>query len=319
MKEVIYLDTNYIHSYISQFEDGLVTSTDTESTEEISEQHELQKGSETESFIEGKFKLGEIEIPLFFKSPTGEISVGINPIFSSGESISLSQLESGKEIISKKLHDDALKRFEDHMRRNRKFITQLSSIQQGDFLKIKSRFQIVDFNYMKNAFDSDKLTKITFYEQDQCIKKTRQNIDQLKGQEKALERGKLKKLEIGYKDERKKFGEDIQFVHEVLEYISYILPSESFLIAENILLPLKPEFLRESSKYLTFKYGAKKSITEITIVGKVTRKVEDVELPDFKGEYAHLEFGEIVNFLLNTIGILQKDNFIVSPIAIYFE
>jgi len=319
VKEVIYLDTNYLHSYISQIEDGLITNMNKESTEEITEQNELQKGSQTESFIEGKFSLGEIEIPLLFKSPTGEVSSGISPIFSSNERISLSQLESGREIISKKLHDDALKRFEEYMENKQLFNTQISDIKQGDYINIKSRFRIIDFNYMKKAFNPDKLVELMYYEQEQEIKKFKNKIDQLKGQEKTLNRQKLKEIESKHNKEKKITEEDFKFLQGVLEYISDILPSDSFLLADNLLLPLKSSFLRESSKDLTFKYGAKKSTIDITIVGKVTRKVDDVELPEFKGNHAHLEFGEILYFLLNTIGILQKGNYIVSPIAIYFE
>lgn len=186
MKEVIYLDTNYLHSYISQIEDGLITNMNKESTEEITEQNELQKGSQTESFIEGKFSLGEIEIPLLFKSPTGEVSSGISPIFSSNERISLSQLESGREIISKKLHDDALKRFEEYMENKQLFNTQISDIKQGDYINIKSRFRIIDFNYMKKAFNPDKLVELMYYEQEQEIKKIQKQDRPVKGARKNV-------------------------------------------------------------------------------------------------------------------------------------
>lgn len=97
------------------------------------------------------------------------------------------------------------------------------------------------------------------------------------------------------------------------------LPTATFLLAENLLVPLKQKFLRESSKDLTFKYGSKNMDLKIVIVGKITRQVTDVTLPDFSQEYSFLEFGEVVNYLLKEIGVLQKNNFIVSPIAIYFE
>jgi len=320
VKDLIYLDTDYIHSFISQIEGGLPTNIDLETGEEIAEENELQTGSGRETTIGGKLTLGELEIPLVFKAPSGELSASIKPTITSSERISLSQLESGREIISKKLHDDALKRFEEYMEEAKLFKTSINNVKQGEFIKIESHFQIVDFNFMKKAFDPEKILSFVYHDQEENLKQLKEKVSELKnGKERNLARAQLRELENKILTGKKNDKNVFTFLKISLEYMLDFLPTATFLLAENLLVPLKQKFLRESSKDLTFKYGSKNMDLKIVIVGKITRQVTGVTLPDFSQEYSFLEFGEVVNYLLKEIGVLQKNNFIVSPIAIYFE
>lgn len=319
MKELIYLDTEYVHSFIAQSEGGLPTTVDTERTEEITEQNDKEINKGTESFIEGKFKLGELEIPLLFKSPTGEITAGIKPINNSSERVSLSQLESGKEIISKKLHDDALERFENNISKEGNLTEELHEAKEGDFVKITSKFKIIDFGYLKKAFNGEKLIEFQFHDTEKELKSLEEELKKLEGKQKGLLKTQLAAMKKEMEQKKKEQLDTFTFLSSGLEYITDILPSESFLMADNIFVPLKDEFLRESSKDLTFKYGAFESRMKVNILGKITRIVDNVELPDFNGKFDFLQIGELVNFMLHSVGVLNKGDYLISPIAIYFE
>lgn len=319
MKELIYLDTEYVHSFIAQTEDGLPVTTDLERTEELQESNEKETSSGTESKLEGKFKLGELEIPLIFKSPTGELIANIKPTNNARDAVSLTQLESGKEIISKQLHDNALEKFEDYLDKNGRLHSNISIAGEGDFIKIISNFSIIDFKYLKEIFSPEKILNFIFFDFDTQIENAKQQMAKMEGKQKTAIRMHIEKQERETEKLKKEQQQTFEFLNEALDYLVDVLPSNAFLLAKGMIVPLKPDFLRESSKDLTFKYGASEPNAKISIVGKVTRIIEDVSLPDFQGQYDFLKVGEIVNYLLNSIGVLSKGDYLISPIAIYFE
>lgn len=142
--------------------------------------------------------------------------------------------------------------------------------------------------------------------------------ERLEGKQKQLARAKVKSEEQRLKKEKQEHFGSLQFLENALSYIIDILPTVSYLIGDNILVPLKKDYLREGSKDLTFKYGTSSGL-EINILGKVTRVIDDVEIPDFNQDFDYMKIGEIVNFILNSIGVLDEGDYLISPIAIYFE
>lgn len=318
LKELIYLDTEYVHSFIAQTEGGLPTNIDSEKSEEIREQSDSESSRGADSFIEGKFKLGEFEIPLLFKTPTGEISTGIKPNFKSTEKVSLSQLESGKEIISKILHDNALEKVESGLIEKNVLLRNVHEAEAGKYIKIKTPFKIIDFDYLKKAFAPDKLPDLIFSDLDKTFESLKSETKRLEGKQKQLAKAQVKSEEQRIRKEKKEQVDSLKFLESALNYITDIIPTVSYLVGDNILVPLKKDYLREESKDLTFKYGTSSGL-KINILGKVTRIIDDVEIPDFDQDFDYMKIGEIVNFILNSIGVLDEGDYIISPIAIYFE
>jgi hypothetical protein len=314
------MDTEFLNSFIAQTYDGLVTETSMESAEGVYEDSILEQGENSNSFIEGRFKTGELDIPLILKSPSGELVTRIQPGTYSSEKVTLSQTESGKEIISKKLHDNALSKFEDFLYENEILKEDNSTVVEGDFIKIKSEFQIVDFSYLENIINPEKLTEFTHLE-------SLENIKNVENQFKAAQKSELKNhlknqlklLKSKVDDEIKSFKEQLQIIKSAIEYIQDILPSSSFIKMKNILLPLKEEFLRGSSKDIVFKYGGKNTNVDLTLVGKVTKKITETELPKFDNHFEFYQFSELINYVLSSMNILNKGDYIVSPISLYFE
>ncbi|MEK5272596.1 hypothetical protein NSR00_17945 [Aeribacillus sp. FSL K6-8394] len=314
MKEIIYLDTGVIHSYIAQQFDGLPTETSNERGEEINDTNEKEYGYKSGTSLETKIKSGKFEIPVLLKTPEGELKLTLQPGRFSSEKAVISQTETGKEIISKQLHDNALETF---IKNNEFYSTEDPNIE-GKFVKCVSEFKIIDFKYLKNILQSDKLLEFMFIEQEEEMKKMKNDVDQDNGKHKTILREALNHYRSELSNSKKIMKSQLDFIEKAISYLNDILPTESFMIMRDAIAPLKKEYLRETAKELMFKYGASSSSIHVTIVGKVTNKIKSVKIPDLTKD-PFFEFPNIINAVLHPLGVINEGNLIISPIAIYFE
>ncbi|MCG2990856.1 hypothetical protein, partial [Escherichia coli] len=84
----------------------------------------------------------------------------------------------------------------------------------------------------------------------------------------------------------------------------------------NKIAPLKNNFLRETAKELMFKYGEESEDIKINMIAKVTRVISSTSMPDLSQGDPFFEFPQILNAILGPIGIINKGDLVVSPIAI---
>jgi hypothetical protein len=320
LKELVYLDTSFIHSFIAQNNDGLPTNISREMNEEVSESKELEQGFKSGSFIEGKFTVGEFEIPLLFKSPSGGLVSRVQPGNFSSEKITLSQLESGREIISKQLHDNALSQFEKYLTDKNLAKDISDNPKPGDYIKVTSSFKIIDFKYLQTVLDPDSLIEFAFNESEEGLKKLKEEISNIKNsKEKQVRLAELRHIENELKNAKSSMKKQFDFLIKALSYLSKILPTDSFVLMNKIISPLKNEYLREKPQELLFKYGGGTSSIEVTLIGKVTKEITKTKMPDLNSVDALYEFPSVVNAVLHEISLINTGDFIVSPIAIYFE
>ncbi|MDL5023339.1 DUF6414 family protein [Bacillus velezensis] len=315
MKEIIYIDTDLLHSYLAQSNGGLILETSNERGEEAKDISEKQAGYRSRTALDTKFKTGNFEIPLFLKTPEGEIAVKIEPGKHSSEKIAISQTESGKEIISKQLHDNAL---EDFIKEN-DFKSKCE--KSGELVKIVDSFNIIDFNYLLKILQPDTLIDFMMKEYEDELHKLKESLKTAEGTsaEKQQMRRDLRSLEQEFTRTKDTQIKEFQYTEKTLMYLNDILPTESFLLMKNILTPLKNKFLRESAKELMFKYGRGKDNIKVTLIGKTTSIVDNVEVPNFNGNNFLFEIPNVLNSVFGPLGILKKGDCIISPIAIYFE
>ena len=85
---------------------------------------------------------------------------------------------------------------------------------------------------------------------------------------------------------------------------------------DKFILILSEEFMREKAKDLMLKYDNGKSI-EIVAIGKITRRINKSSNMSFKT--LHSLTANAFEFFLQSTNLAKKDDFIVSPIAVYFE
>lgn len=315
MKEIIYIDTNILHSFLAQNNGGLILETSNERGEEAKDINEKQAGYQSRTALNTKFKTGAFEIPWFLKTPEGEIAVTFEPGKHSSEKIAISQTESGKEIISKQLHDNALEEF---IREN-EFENKCEKV--GDLVKIEGTFKIIDFDYILKMFQPDTILDFMmkeFEDQLEVLKETAKTVEGNKTQHQQIKR-EIRNFEQQMQQQKAKQKKDFEYTEKTIRYLNDILPTASFLLMKNIITPLKNEFLRETAKELMFKYGRGKDDIKVTLIGKTTSIVDNVETPNFQGSDFLFEIPAILNSVLSPLGILNQGDCIISPIAIYFE
>lgn len=317
MKEIIYLDTGVLHSYIAQYSGGLPNSSSHEQTQEVKDSYEQNEGYNSRSSIRAIINSGKVEIPLIFSTPEGTIEGVFQPGKLASEKAIMSQTESGKEIISKQLHDNALEEFEGYLS-DKELIHNLTDEEiEGKFIKITSSFKIIDFVYLQKIIQPDKLTELMFKnEQDEIEKMKNENHKTTDAKLKASQKALIQQIQNKLKQQHVHYKDLFTFFDKSLNYLNDILPTNSFIKMNTVIAPLKENYLRENTSELMFKYGGNTKVTA-TMIAKVTSKITSVEIPNIEKEPL-FEFPKILVGVLNPLGVIDQGDVVVSPIAIYF-
>ncbi|MBP1312356.1 hypothetical protein JOD82_005501 [Paenibacillus sp. 1182] len=298
MKEIIYLDTNFLNSFMAQTHRGLPSN----STHEQFEQDTRTDSSATKRQgthdVTAQLNTGSVNIPFISVSPNGTVTYKYSANNQADEVFSLTQLEAGKEIISKQLHDNSLIEFENYLETiNIETITNVNEPNLenlfGKYVKVSADFSIFDFDYLKSIADPNALIEV--------MKQTNPHA------------------QSGDVEETKKMFE---LIGSFIEYLGNILPTNLFLRQGLFISPLKKEHLRESSSELNFKYGGGSKL-QIHVLAKATRVFEDLNIDMFEGN-SNLEqlssmMSGVTEMILKTVSAIKKGDIILSPVAIYFE
>jgi hypothetical protein len=326
MKELIYLDTNFLNSFIAQKEGGLP---ETKSYEAHDQEGKIQGNTQA---IDSGHKLGvdgksgNINVKGIFESPSG----GANYVYNRGtvttENVQMSELEAAKEIVSKKLHDNALADFESYLDEKnilKNILAFEDGVSNGSFIKIKSSFRLIDIEFLKNAF-GQTLVDVMDAANKQEIEEKINGIDltDLNKGQKGSEKRRLQK-----ENEREQNGikNNFAMVQEIFNYLSTVLPSDTLIKMGHFVAPLKIRFLRENADELNFKYGADNPEINITLLGKVSRRFENLVDPNIIAEETGAfeqvvdSMNEAIQHIFDLTNLIESGDYIVSPVAIYFE
>ncbi|MUG68669.1 hypothetical protein GNP94_22110 [Paenibacillus campinasensis] len=316
MKELIYLDTAFLHSFIAQQHKGLPISYSTEFQESETKSDTQGKSGELQNEVRAEFKTGEFSIPGILNSPSGTTEYKLGHTKSTNAAITLTQLEAGKEIISKQLHDDAFQQFEDYLKEN-SLVTQVNdnhTWRNGEYVSLRKPFAIYDIAHIKNIFNPEGIGVAMEFALSASIQHERARLEA--AAEKDF-KSKLRGFEQSEKKEYEAIKKELGKFRQIIDYFESLLPSPTFIKSGNVICPLKHDNLRESASLLNFKYGQDEKIP-INILGKYTRRFDQyVDLASTFGP-----IGEAINqfdSVFEILGIIKKGDRIVSPIAIYFE
>lgn len=319
LKELIYLDTSFLHSFIAQSNGGLPQTTQVEKQEQVTESSQKSTGFSARNFTELEGDTGSIGIPGILKAPSGKMRVRLQPGKNSSETISLTDLESGKEIISKQLHDNALELFEEYLSSGEGLYDLSASDLEGKYVKLTSEFKLIDFVYLNKIIQKDTLLYFMYEQRATEIAATKELLKGMpNGEEKKLQREEINRQQKQFEQEKTLMEQQFDDLEKALNYLMALLPNESFLLMENALAPLKKNYLRESANELMFKYGGVESKIKVTMLGKVTQNLQSITMPTFAQD-PFSEFPDFVTNLLGSLGIVKEGDKIISPVAIYFE
>lgn len=292
IKDFIYLDKDYLNSYISQINDGNIISkiyTNIFNTSKLEEhipetkEYTTNTGAETNAYI--------------FK---GNYS-GNYKYTTEGTKNSFLETELGKEILFKQIHDNAFENLLSYVKA-KNLLCNEQNISFNKYILTNKTFKILDLNYLISLFNND-MADIYNYILKEEFKNTEFSSNK-----------SSKELEKTLNLELKNQGEILKYLSKMLNYINLLMPSSIILVDENFLIPLKQDYLRESGKSIFFKYNH----TKLNILGKITRQYEN--LLSHNIENNNNVFNQIIPLINNifaSFDINLENKYIISPVAIY--
>lgn len=305
MKEIIYLNTGFLHSFMAQSNKGLPLSLTLENTQQDTRTSSEVVKKDNQREVSAQVNSGTINLPFVVSSPSGNGSYKSLNKTNIEDVYSLSQLDAGKEIIAKQLHDNALNEFENYLIEEDSldvidFKTN-STDYLGKYVKITSEFKVVDIDYISRITDKDKLIDFLNLHTTQISSK---------GGEKR----------VGYNQDFKLAELGIKQFGAFIAYMKIALPTNIFLNQKGYISPLKDEYLRESGAELNFKYSTNSKI-KITVLGRATRVFDgfDPNILDDELNEVSVALGSMMNIIYNKFKIIKNGDVIISPIAVYFE
>ncbi|HDX9590756.1 TPA: hypothetical protein ROX98_003811 [Bacillus pseudomycoides] len=224
----------------------------------------------------------------------------------------------------------ALNEFEDYLHKNSSLVNfneqkDSEELAPGTYVKFTSSFQPINFDVVQKMIN-DKFIKFLFNKLEEAKNVEVQTILE---QTLTLEQRTvfLNELEKTYENMVSVQKNKIHSVKDMLVYIKEAIPYSSFIKMDNCLIPVKECYLTESIGELAFKYGSADASIEITLIGKITKKINKKEINSL--DYSNLvdkqpskilhEFLGFPTNLLGGFGVVAANNFIISPVAMYFE
>ncbi|NSB15813.1 DUF6414 family protein [Clostridium beijerinckii] len=303
MRHFVYLDTDTLNSYLSQINGGLLKSIVNESKDEVAT-------TKNENTSPGKSNF--------------TTEVGFKPIlnlkFSEDKDVinttnTLSQIETGRELIEKILHDNSLDQFSIYLDSNN-LIIDSSIAKVGDYVEFEDEFSIRDLDYLYELF-SDEFV-------DFCIENTRKESknfvesEEIRLKNITNKNTLLKEIRKQSDELVKSQSEGLKQTRKMLNLARSIMPFSKYIISNNCVMPLVDKYLRNSTDNIRFTYSGK-----MHVIGRYTSDLKDAFARE--GEIRN-EFDKVLDSIDKVFEALYKDTLgldesmkIVIPIALYFE
>jgi len=283
MKEFIYLNTDYINSFLAQKYNGIPTSTENETSKSIEKTKTEQTGYKTHK---KSYSLGIPDVIAVTKEIQPQRYEEINQ---------LSNTSFGREMITKILHDNSYDLFfnnidlekytliEDYMRIYD--LTAIADVMGQEFLDI--------FRYNTPSVEEILSTLNRSQRRDSKIKK------------------EAKKMENQNKEELR----DIELAIKAIKLLSKLFPSDVYVYIQNYFIPFKRRFFREEISSINYIYTSK-----TTIMGRVTGTIGNVLRPKYNNEFdaAINSLYDVGIEGLKLLGINENANILI-PISWYSE
>lgn len=288
-KDYIYLDENLLNSHLAQFEKGLLVL---ERSEHGVESSDAENGS-------------------------NKVTAGLNGILGIGaklqseitEGDSSSESEFTKNMVENVLSDYAVDLLVENCKANC-LIQDLSAAVEGEFVLFDSKFQIYDFEYLKNITDPQILSLIL--KMDTAPVKPDPQAD------KAAHAEYLKQRTI-YENKTKSAKAGYNLVHDLSVFANALFDDSILVKTRGSLSLCKKNKLRLSKAQISFE---NESSRRIQILGVVSALKEETHPDGGDIDFNPTDLDKISSLLfdvlLSNFSILRNGDKIIKPIAIYF-
>ncbi|MDR4317904.1 Uncharacterised protein [Niallia circulans] len=317
MKEILYLDTDLMNSLIAQIDKGIINNFSHEQWEQQIESAGQQTSRGKSAGINASASTGTNALPGF------NVSLGAN-IGNNGNETSVeskSFLDSQKDILNKAFHDYSIVLLIEKLK-EKELIKEIDSTVEGDISLFTAPFNYYDFEMINNMIDLESLrfmmsqnySEKDLLEAQRIIKKKNPTVAEREKKEWALN---VINEDLGTEAAIKGF----KLINVVSGYFSKTLGNLSIIKTNNVLGIINKNSLRISSEALYLRPDKKRKVTILArVIGnkkKVSTKIE--EKFDFSPENLDIVPEFMFDVMLGSFNILKSGDYLVTPIAIFYE
>ncbi|HFI0795857.1 TPA: hypothetical protein ACGO6M_001487 [Streptococcus suis] len=294
MKEIVYLDISLVNSLLAQVNSGLVTKLVNESAESNSN---TENGGATET------STAAVGINAILKGDTSHSTTNI-------DSYSIVFSRSNRNLIESALDDYSLDVLLDSIKERLKS----EDYAVGDFVLINDVLHSYNFKTLINGIELKGIgSQLESYEE---FQNDRRKFDKLSDKEKYLEKNKQLFNRVTSSGWNNFHNGKI-----MAEYMDSLFPDMTLIKIADTLSICENKFIRLNPAILNFNnLGGRKASVLGIVTSKFAEKVPsdftNVQDADALYRYAPSIFS---NIILGSNHIIDGGDFVVRPIAIYFE
>lgn len=296
MKEIIYLDTNLVNSLLAQQNAGLITKLVNEDGE---------SDAKTEGSTEQTTISSDVGLSALLKATGGYSSTNVdsyNFVFS----------KSNKNLVETALDDYSLDLLITGL--EAKNLIKHSDYQDGDLISVSGELTVFNFEQLAETSDLEEIGfLLPEYDEFKALKS---EYGKIKGKEKHLRRAKEIQESLSTN------GWNIfETIKHMSVYLKKLLPETNLIKISNTFSILPLEFLRVQSVQLSFMQLGKRKIKMLGICSSTFDEQIPSDFSHMKDSSLMLKYAPttILNIMLGSFRMVNKDDHLVRPIAIYFE
>ena len=286
MKQLLYLNRDYLYSYYAQAFEGLEqTRTKAVTDATLSSEEHL---SETVKNAVG----ASLQIPKIAKVE------GKREVTEEALNTRYAILEAAREVATVALHDNALNEVINHSKAKKNGEKSL-----GDYVIETGHFAILDLQYWLDMLSEntiDFLAEQMWVEHIKSLPEPQANAAQ-KDRGRSIDKNKKELKEVKSK----------------IEAINGFKVFDLALIINNTIAPLKRDYMKETSREIIFKYES-----QVSVFGRITRTNNKIQNNSF-GAASGLSISLTEIWLQLMKNMLSydpgKDLVVLDPIAVYVE
>lgn len=292
MKEIIYLDTNLVNSLLAQQNAGLVTKL-------------VNENSESDSNAEGGFDQTATSVS---GGVSTLIRADVNHSAIENENYNIVFSRSNRNLIETALDDYSLDLLLQELEDNN--LLKSSNFRDGDFVFIVGKLDFFDFEQLKNVSTFDEIEDI------------------------LPEYGEFKKLQSEYKrvknNTRKEQLKDeishngwnnLESIRSMSAYFERLFPSSNLAKISNTISVLPKEFMKVPTAQLGLMQLSERQIKILGICSSTFDEQTPSDLSMMANSMEVLKKAPtaILTIMLDSFGLVSSGDYLIRPIAIYYE
>lgn len=311
-----------MNSMIAQLDKGITTNYTLEQNTQESETAGQQTTRGKKAGLAAQAKAGTGALP------GGTLTFGASLGNDGNESRNESRtvLEGEKDILNKAFHDYALELLTEKLM-EKDMLKNGGDMHEGDLYLGESTFRFYDFDLLKRSMDFESLEKIMNMDEnlpDLSYEDAKKIVGKLMNQKKLTAKEEGLKNDALFVYQHFKKTEPIVTIFEKLNvfsnYASNIFSNLAIIQAGNKIGLLNKRNLRQSSEILSFRPDTSRKIKLLVrIIGEKHSVYSENNMPDLEESDLDVIPNMIFDVILGSFSIVNQNDLIVAPIAIYYE